>query len=177
MNAAKRQDIEPYQWLVALTSESYTWTRFKYGEQHGRRASTRQDPDLRAVEAARIVTSQRVGFVQGAVTWFEPRLQDSGSQGGRKLGEDAGELAARWAKEDGLEWVGPLPGIDSYRTAALLRPVTGRPASAEALTRLIKVGRAGGPTIGPNSPHAETAAVGRTGLPWLALVAGAIIVV
>lgn len=177
VNAAARKGIEPYQWLVQLTSSAYAWTRFRYGEQHGRRASTRQDPNLRAVEAARAATAEKLGLVSGAVTWFEPKLQDSGAQGGRQLREDAAELATRWAKEDGLEWIGPLPGIDSYRTACFLRPVQGRPASAEALVRLVNVGRSGGKTLGPDSAHPETAAVARAGAPWLAIVGAAVIIV
>lgn len=171
VNAARAKGVDPYQWLVASTSTAFIWTKWKYGEQRGRRASTRQDPDYRAITAAKIALRESIGFVGGAVTWYDPKTQDGGKQGTHKLANNAADIARKWATEDQLEWIGPLPGIDSYRDVAYLAKVKGRPANPSALLALIEHGRAGRPTIGPDSPDKPTAAVGRTGLPWSGLLA------
>ncbi len=171
VNAAKLKGVDPYQWLVASTSSRFIWTKWKYGEQRGRRASTRQDPDARSITAARIALGESIGFVGGATTWFDPKTQDGGRQGTHQLANDAIAIANKWASEDAYEWIGPLPGIDSYRDVCYLRKVKGRPADPSALISLIELGRAGKDTSGPSSPHPQVAAVGKAGQPWLSLVA------
>lgn len=172
-NAARRKGIEPYLWLVNLTTASRAWTRFKYGEQSGRRASTRQDPTHRTVAAAKLAASTSLDFVGGAVTWFDPRTQDSGRQGRNDLRFDAVGIANKWAA-DGYQWVGPMPGIDSYREAAFLKPVA--KADPTALIRVIELGRKGAPLVGPSSPDERTAAVAELGSPWWAIAAAATLV-
>lgn len=161
-NAAKLKGVTPYHWLVGLTSTRYEFTRWSYGEQRGRRASTRQDPDRRAVAIAEMAVNGRINFVGGAVSWFEPDLQDSGG-----YDERADQLAIRWAREDRLQWVGPLPGIDPYKRAAFLRKVAkGDKADPGPLLDVIARGRRGEPTMGPDSDVPGARAVDATGEPW-----------
>lgn len=170
-NAAARKSIEPYHYCVGLTSSRFDWTEWLYGEQRGRRVSTRQDPTERTLEAARLSRDADVArFVDGATVWFDPRVQDSGRQGDHSLSWDAIGIAKKWTGE-GMEWIGPLPGIDTYREAAFLRPVKGR-GNAEGLLSVIELGRAGKPTIGVGSPHQATSRVAALNLPWWAIVAG-----
>lgn len=177
VSAAQRKGIEPYQWLVSLTRDSHQWTRFYYGEQSGRRASTRQDPDARAVAAALHAQHHASELANGAVTWFEPDLQDSGRQGSHTLKHDAAGIATKWAAEDGLEWVGPLPQIDPYKDVAFLRFVGRGKADARPLLEVIRLGRAGQPTIGPSSPVPGASQVAATNLPLWALTAAAVALV
>lgn len=170
-NAARRKGLTPYQWLVGLTNDARDWTKWKYGEQSGRRASTRQDPTLRAITAAKVRQQAGVGFVNGATTWYDPKTQDSGKQGRNDLRFDAVGIANKWAA-DGYQWIGPLPGIDSYRTVVYLKHVPGR-ANVEPLLALIKAGRRGEPTLGPASTDERVRAVASSGQPWWIVAGGA----
>ncbi len=162
----------PYFLLCGKTQGEYAFTRGWYGEQHGRWASTAADPSARTVQAARIVLSSETDFASGGRRWFDPRVQDGGSQGGRKLGYDAIGIARKWALE-GWQWIGPLPGVMSYEHIVLRN--VGKPIDPHDLIKIIELGRVDEKaTLGTTSPDRATATVARTGIPWFLISAGII---
>lgn len=57
----------------------------RFGEQHGRYASTQNDPTARSLEVAKIVMQRTTDLAQGATHWIDPKVQDSGKQGSRTI--------------------------------------------------------------------------------------------
>ncbi len=163
---AAERGCDVYQLLTFRSSAGYTWTHGNYGEQKGRHASTAHDPDARTVAAARACASSRL--TGGAGRWFAPKTQDGGRQGTGTLENDAIDIAQSWGAR-GWAWIGPLPGVDSY-VHAVLRKVPA-PVSNADLVALVKLGRAGRPTVGPSSPDLATAAVAAHGRPWWMIAA------
>lgn len=93
----------------------YSWTRGWFGEQKGRWAATRQDPNLRALAAFRAAEDIAVrNYFRGATKFFNPALQNTGKQGSATLSKNAEDTIRKWYKE-GNRWVGPLAGIDHTR--------------------------------------------------------------
>jgi hypothetical protein len=153
----------PYFMLAGRTTGEYGWTRGWYGRQHGRWAATTRDPTMRTRAAARLALIYGSNLANGARRWFDPKTQDGGEQGGKKLNYDAIGIAEKWGSE-GWEWCGPLPHCDSY-IHAMLRYV-GKPVSNQDLKRIVEMGRKKLPTMGPDSPDSATRNVATTGMPW-----------
>ncbi len=173
-NSAKAKGIEPYQLLVVNTSAAYKFTQYWYGEQHGRWAATSRDPTKRTVEVARLVQSSQTNLTNDGRRWFAPKVQDAGKQGERKLSYDAIGIAEKWGAE-GDEWIGPLPGVATYEHAVFRK--AGRPVDNRRLIDVIKLGRAGKPTVGTDSEDPATVAVAEQGIPWWAIAVGGIFIV
>lgn len=147
-----------------LTADSREAVRGVFGEQHGRYASTLRDPTLYTAAAARAALGG-TSLAQGAVKFFDPRVQDGGYQSDRKLTYDAVGIVRRWAG-DGYVWVGPIEGINEYNLM-LMRPATGTVDTAPAIAA-IERGRRG---LQPSKPTPETPQGRET--PWELVAAGA----
>ena len=153
----------PYFLLTGKTTAAFAWTRGWYGRQHGRWAATTSDPTAKTRAAARLALIYGSQLSNGARRWFDPKVQDGGEQAGKPLQYDAMGIASKWGGE-GWEWVGALPNIEAY-THSLMRYV-GHPVDNADLKRIIALGRANKPTMGPDSPDDATRAVAKTGVPW-----------
>lgn len=136
-NEADRRGISI---LRLLTRDESPDRNGYFGQQSGRWAATTRDPNGRAVAAARIALEGSTELAQGAGKFFHPRTQDAGLQGGRRLRRNAAEVIGSWGSE-GWQWIGPLPGVASYRFMAL-RLVGGIAQTGPAL-EAITAGRAG----------------------------------
>lgn len=107
------------------------------GEQRGRWASTARPPTARHLLAARLaLQGAAAGFTRNARKFFDPKVQDGGSQGGRALAFDAMGIVRKWYGE-GYRWVGPIAVpligtliIDPYRL--FLMSKTGAASQTEA---------------------------------------------
>lgn len=168
-NEAKARNVEIYALLTWETASSYAFTRGKYGEQHGRFASTRQQPTQRALRAAREAITGVSGLTNGARRWVSLRAMDGGKQGARDLTNDAVSIVQKWGAE-GWRWIGPLPNVDSYKHACFRRDSVGQ--KNEDLIAVIELGRAGKSTIGTESEDKPTATVASSGIPFWMLAAG-----
>ncbi len=170
-NKAKRKGREVYQQLVFTTNSTFSFTQGRYGEQRGRTASTRQDPKQRHVAAAQAALNGGSDFLpSNATTWFGPKLQDSGKQGTHSLSYDAVEIAHKWG-DDKLHWIGPLPGIDSYKFAVFSQETT--KTDNQALVDMILAARGGVDMLSPEAPEPH-ASVNKTGIPFWLLATSAI---
>lgn len=170
-NKAKRKDKEVYQQLVFTTSPAYHFTYGRYGEQRGRSASTRQDPKGRHVAAAKAALVGASDMLpSNATTWFGPKLQDSGKQGTHSLNYDAVEIARKWG-EDKLHWIGPLPGIDTYKFVVFKQETTR--TDNQALVDAILLGRQGVDLTSVSAPE-PFATVNESGVPFWILASTAI---
>jgi hypothetical protein len=170
-NKAKRKGREIYQHLVFSTSPAYHFTHGRYGEQRGRSASTRQDPQQRHLAAAQAALLGASDFLpSNATTWFGPKLQDSGKQGTHSLNYDAVEIARKWG-DDKLHWIGPLPGIDSYKFVVFKQEST--KTDNQALVDMILAARGGVNMLSPEAPEPH-ASVNKTGVPFWLLATSAI---
>ena len=107
-----------------------------FGGQSGRYAASGQKPTERALAAVLQVEAGVVrGFARGARNFFDGKVQDGGTQGGKALSHDALGIVRKWYSE-GKKWVGEISDggeilIDPYRLMLFARE--GRPlAEAEA---------------------------------------------
>lgn len=132
-----------------LTISSKNESAGKYSEQAaGKFASTRVDPTYRHVVAALAAINDGTNLTEGATSFFDPRSQDGGVQGGHVL-RLGSEDFIRERYSEGLAWVGPLPGIDPYKLM-LFGPYGG--ATHDATLLALEQGRAGDSII-PNVPR------------------------
>lgn len=153
---AEARGISAWDLLVNRTSKDGRWdfTRGRYGEQHGRYASTRRTPTVRSMVAARMAR-EGSDIARGARAWMAPKVNDDGRQGGRNL-RDAITVAKEWAMS-GREWIGPMEGVDSYRQAFFRQLGAGKRADVSAFVEMVERGRRGIATIGPTRTGSPTA--------------------
>jgi hypothetical protein len=173
-NAAKEKGTTPYTLLAYRTAAAYSWTAGRYGEQHGRWASTRQDPTQRTLAAARAALQQGANIANGAARWLGLATMDAGSQGDRKLTYDAIGIAKKWGAE-GWQWIGHLPRVDTYRTVALFRRVSGKVGNDD-LCAVIELARGGKSVVGRDAYEESAVRVAETGLPAWMLAAATVAV-
>ena len=151
VNRAKRKGKSLYQSLT------YKDTFGKQGRT--RRASTRRDPRMRHLLAARAVLSGKArGISRGAVRFYDPKAQLNAHRRWKSGKSDRRHchplvILERWAfdypwakgkkactlnrKRSGrhkLQWVGPIPSVDPFRLL-LMRPATEDHQKLYELTR------------------------------------------
>lgn len=85
-----------------------------YGRQLGRVAATTRDPNEQNVAAA-IHALRGSNVTKGATHFFDPQAQDRGTQAGTPL-RPTEEIISRFQAE-GLQWVGPVEGINPFKLA------------------------------------------------------------
>lgn len=154
-NECRSVGVTPFERFTGARwqADAYEFTAGRYGEQHGRFASTSRTPNGRHVEAAR--QGRTSDLARGAARWLSLRTLDAGKQAGRNV-DPADVVVKRWAGL-GWQWVGPLAGVDSYRHALFAQT---RPADTRAILAVIELGRAGkGAAEAPQKNINATAAV------------------
>lgn len=159
--------------LTGRTRADAAWTAGKYGEQRGRWASTSNDPSGKNVAAARAAlggTTLTPPASKGA-RFFDAKVMDGGRQGDHQLRLDATGLVAEWG-EEGWQWIGPLPGVDTYLLAVMHKVAKGSANNAK-LVEAIERGRKGERMVGA-SDGADDMHRAAADLPWWVVVAGGI---
>ncbi len=153
-----------------LTRSSITIADGRYSEQAaGKWASTRLDPNGRHVAAATFALGEGSNVFGDAIDFFDPSAQDKGQQGTHVLRQTSEEYIAARAAE-GLQWIGPVDGVNPYRLMCFAPPVSGIADTAAAYQALMdgRLGKA--PASSSSGPQLDA---GNTSPGW-ALGAGAI---
>jgi hypothetical protein len=122
-------------------ADKLLWSKFPaarglFGEQRGRYAATTRDATHWHLMVARAVLAGRVpDLARGGTSFLDPHVwRVSGMQSGRKL-EPLDSVLQRWTGAYGLEWVGPIEGIDS-RYLLVFRPQKDPKLRAASLARI-----------------------------------------
>jgi hypothetical protein len=132
---------------ATLTHSQFANASGYFGEQSGRYAATTQDPTAWTGQVAEAVLAGGLpDLARGAHKFLDPAVFARGEQAGRPLGELASVLRSWMLGNEALEWVGPIPTVDTFHLVVLRRgnaSLAERQAQREQLLDIYERGKAG----------------------------------